>query len=302
MPIPGNQTASFLRKRFREVGLKPAIKHGQNFLIDRNLQNLIVDSAELSDNDVVVEVGTGTGALTALMAERAGAVVSFEIDDRLHQLAQEELFDIENITLVRQDVLKNKNNFDPNVMAAVRQRIEEKPGRRLKLVANLPYNIATPVISNLLLTEIVPVSMTVTIQKELADRINAKPSSKDYGALSVWIQSQCQTELVRVMAPSVFWPRPKVTSAIIRITLDEQLRSRIPDLRVFHQFVRSLFLHRRKFLRGVLQAALKSAAARRGRKPSAGRQRVWLSRFDSLPSVPHETERPTANVQLPTPK
>ena len=112
-------------------------------------------------------------------------------------------------------------------------------------------------IANLLSAAVLPESMTVTIQKELADRITAKPGTKDYGALSVWIQSQCRTELVRSLPPTVFWPRPKVTSAIIHVEVDARLRSQIPDLAFFHDFVRSLFFHRRKFLRSVLHSALK---------------------------------------------
>jgi 16S rRNA (adenine1518-N6/adenine1519-N6)-dimethyltransferase len=121
----------------------------------------------------------------------------------------------------------------------------------------LPYNIATPVISNLLSTPVTPASMTVTIQKELADRITAVPSTKDYSALSIWVQAQCHAEIVRILPPTVFWPRPKVTSAIIRITPDPQLRARIPDPEFFHQHVRAMFFHRRKFLRSVLVAAYK---------------------------------------------
>jgi 16S rRNA (adenine1518-N6/adenine1519-N6)-dimethyltransferase len=124
-------------------------------------------------------------------------------------------------------------------------------------VANLPYNIATPVLSNLLSTPVVPELMIATIQKELADRISAKPNTKDYNALSIWMQSQCRTETIRVMSPSVFWPKPKVTSAIVSITVDESLRSRIPDRKFFHEFVRAIFLHRRKFLRSVVLSALK---------------------------------------------
>jgi 16S rRNA (adenine1518-N6/adenine1519-N6)-dimethyltransferase len=122
-------------------------------------------------------------------------------------------------------------------------------------VANLPFNVATPVISNLLLTDVVPHSMTVTIQKELADRMMALPSTKDYSALSIWIQSQCQAELVRLLPPTAFWPRPKVTSAIINLRYDPALRSRINDLRFFHDFTRAMFFHRRKFLRSQLLSA-----------------------------------------------
>ncbi len=142
-------------------------------------------------------------------------------------------------------------------MDAVGERLAEAPGRRLKLVANLPYNIATPVLSNLLLARHVPHSMTVTIQKELADRMTAAPSTKDYSALSVWIQSQCTADIVRLMPPSVFWPEPKVTSAILRIVVDPERRAKIGDLQFFHQITKALFLHRRKFLRANVVAALK---------------------------------------------
>ncbi|MEE2781260.1 MAG: 16S rRNA (adenine(1518)-N(6)/adenine(1519)-N(6))-dimethyltransferase RsmA [Planctomycetota bacterium] len=249
------QTTSFLKRRFREVGLQPASRHGQNFLIDLNLQQLLVDSAELSPDDVVLEVGTGTGALTARIAPRVAAVVSVEIDRHLFQLASEELIDCENVTLLQQDVLKNKNQPASDVLESVRERLGDS--QRFKLVANLPYNIATPLISNLLACQRPPHSMTVTIQKELAERILAKPSTKDYGHLSIWIQSQCQAECVRIMPPTVFWPRPKVESAIVHITLDQNRRDKIPDLVFFHRFTRALFFHRRKFLRSVVVSAMK---------------------------------------------
>ena len=133
----------------------------------------------------------------------------------------------------------------------------EQPGRRLKLAANLPYSVATPIVSNLLATDLTPTSMTVTIQKELADRITARPSTKDYSALSIWMQSQCETHVVRLLPPAVFWPRPKVESTILRIVPRAELRERIPDRAYFHSFVRSMFFHRRKFLRSELLSACK---------------------------------------------
>jgi 16S rRNA (adenine1518-N6/adenine1519-N6)-dimethyltransferase len=251
------QTVSFLIRRFKEVGLRPDTRHGQNFLVDLNLVELLADSARIDRNDVVLEVGTGTGSLTALLAKRAAAVVTVEISAELQQLASEELIDFSNVTMLRQDALKNKNQLHSELVRTVASQLAVDERRRLKLVANLPYNIATPVISNLLMTEFLPVSMTVTIQKELADRIAARPGTKDYGALSVWIQSQCDVRIVRILSPSVFWPRPKVQSAIIHIAVRPEKRSGIPDLPFFHQFVRALFLHRRKFLRSGLSGAYK---------------------------------------------
>jgi 16S rRNA (adenine1518-N6/adenine1519-N6)-dimethyltransferase len=251
------QTKTFLLERFREMGIRPDVRHGQNFLIDLNLVQIIVDAAELSNDDVVLEVGTGTGSLTAMMAERAAAVVTVEIDPHLFELASEQLIDLPNVTMLRLDALRNKNTIDDRVMVAVGEQLAESAGRRFKLVANLPYNIATPLLSNLLLARYVPHSMTVTIQKELAERITASPSTKDYSALSVWIQSQCSAEIVRILPPSVFWPVPKVSSAILRIVCDDNRRSQISDLTYFHQMTKALFLHRRKFLRANVVAALK---------------------------------------------
>ncbi len=251
------QTKTFLLQRFREMGIRPATRHGQNFLIDLNLVGLIVDAAELTEDDVVLEVGTGTGSLTAMMAAQVAAVVTVEVDSHLFELASEQLVDLPNVTMLRLDALRNKNTIDDRVMAAVGEQLSAGQGRRFKLVANLPYNIATPLLSNLLLSRHVPQSMTVTIQKELAERIVASPSTKDYSALSVWIQSQCITEIVRILPPSVFWPAPKVSSAILRIVVDPQRRSRIADLNFFHGITKALFLHRRKFLRANLVAALK---------------------------------------------
>lgn len=244
-------------QRFREAGFEPHARHGQNFLIDLNLLGILIDAAELGPNDVVLEVGTGVGSLTTQMAPQAGHVITVEIDQHLHQLASEELIDFDNVTMLQQDALRNKNNLHPNVLEAIRQQVEAVPGRRLKLVANLPYNVATPVISNLLEAPIVPVAMVVTIQKELADRIMAVPSTKDYSALSIWVQALCDVELLRVLPPQVFWPRPKVNSAIIKVVPREDKRARIPDLKFFHDFVRALFFHRRKFLRSVVVSAFK---------------------------------------------
>lgn len=252
-----NQTLSFLMRRFEQAGIRPKTKHGQNFLIDLNLLRLLFETARVGPDDVVLEVGTGTGSLTAMLAQAAAEVVSVEVDPQMHQLASEELVDFDNVNLLHVDALKNKNTLQPAVLDAVRAKLAAAPGRRFKLVANLPYNIATPIISNLLACDVLPESMTVTIQKELADRIVAGPRTKDYGALSIWMQSQCEVQLVRVMPPTVFWPRPKVTSAIVHVAVRPDWRQKIPDLAFFHVCARSLFFHRRKFLRSVIYSAYK---------------------------------------------
>ncbi len=252
------QTVSYLSRRFEEVGLNPNKRHGQNFLIDLNLLHLLARSAELNKNDVVLEIGTGMGSLTGLFAEAAAQVVTVEIDHHLHQMAAEELESFDNIEMLKQDALKNKNQFASEVIEAVQRHLAVDPDRVFKLAANLPYNVATPIISNLLRSEIIPATMTVTIQKELGERLVAKPGTKDYSALSIWVQSICDTKIVRIMSPKVFWPRPKVDSAIIHIVHRPERRAAIADLDFFYAFVRSMFFHRRKFMRSVAVSAFKN--------------------------------------------
>jgi len=251
------QTQSFLIQRFQEAGIRPQTRHGQNFLIDLNLLDLLVRKANLGPQDVVLEVGTGLGSLTGRMAQLAAAVITVEIDPHLYQLASEEVGALGNVTMLQQDALKNKNTLHPAVLATVREKLAALPGTYFKLVANLPYNVATPILSNLLTADPLPLSMTVTIQKELADRIVAPPGSKDYSALSIWIQALCAVEIVREMKPQVFWPRPKVDSAMIHAIPHPGKRAEVGDVEFFHTFIRTLFLHRRKFLRGSLATGFK---------------------------------------------
>ncbi len=252
------QTLSFLSRRFEQFGLQPKTKYGQNFLIDLNLLDMLHTTAQLDDRDVVLEVGTGLGSLTTRMAPRAHWVVTIEIDSQLQQMASQELREFSNITMLTCDALRNKNNLRQEILDEVQCRMQEIPESRFKLVANLPYNVATPIISNLLLVEPRPERMVVTIQRELAERIVAVPSTKDYSALSIWMQSQCDCRIVRLMPPSVFWPRPNVDSAILEIVPNPTLRSRIQDLSFFHEKLRALFFHRRKFIRSQLAIAFQN--------------------------------------------
>jgi 16S rRNA (adenine1518-N6/adenine1519-N6)-dimethyltransferase len=255
--IPPKQTLSFLMRRFREAGVRPRTELGQNFLIDMNLQQVLLDAAALGPEDVVLEIGTGTGGLTALMAQQAAAVVTVELDRQLFQLAGEELFELPNVVMIQADALKNKNRMNPAVLEAVFGQLDASPGRRFKLVANLPYNVATPILTNLLALDRPPASMTCTIQKEVAERLIASPGTKDYSALAIWVQIQCRAEILRILPPSVFWPRPKVSSAFVQIVPDEGLRNAIPDRAFFHTFVRAMFFHRRKLFRSELLSAFK---------------------------------------------
>lgn len=246
------QTRSYLMRLFQEHGFNPRHDLGQNFLIDLNIIDLVVRKAEIGPNDVVLEVGAGTGSMTAELASRAGHVVSVEYDANMHMLASRAVRSFSNVTLLNTDALKGKNRLHPLVLEAIDAALAAHPDRRLKLVANLPYNIGTPVISNLVLLDYPWTRMVVTIQYELALRMQAAPRSNDYGGLSAWLQSQCDVELVRKIGPNVFWPRPKVDSAVVRIDPNEEKRRLISDRPRFHEFLRHLFNHRRKVLRGVL--------------------------------------------------
>ena len=146
----------------------------------------------------------------------------------------------------------------PELLDSVREAMARiGPLSRFLLVANLPYNVATPIVSNLLASTPSPDVIVVTIQKELADRMIAVHGTKDYGALSVWVQTLCDAEIVRELPPTVFWPRPKVQSAIVKLTAVPDRRAAIVDLAFFHETCRALFFHRRKFLRSVIISAMK---------------------------------------------
>ncbi len=249
------QTQSYLRSLFDRRGIAPRHRYGQNFLIDLNIHDLIVKAAEVGPRDVVLEVGPGAGAMTALMADRASAVVAVEIDPAMAELTAEATAGRPNVRIVCADALAGKNAINPEVLDNLRAGLAVAPDRRLKLVANLPYSAATPIIGNLLVhPELCPTLMVATIQLELADRMRAEPGSEAYGSLSVLVQSLADIELVRVLPPSVFWPRPKVDSAVIAIAPSPSKRADVGDLAWFHQVVRKVFLHRRKNLRRVLHS------------------------------------------------
>lgn len=246
------QTRSYLMELFEEHGVHPRTDRGQNFLIDLNIVEFVAAEGQIDPDDVVLEIGAGTGGMTTFLAQSAAAVVSVEVDRNMYAMAQPAVAGFENVTLLNCDALKNKNQFAPEVLEVIQQKLAESPDRRLKLVANLPYNIATPVVSNLVATELPWARIVVTIQWELGLRMIAKPRSAHYGALSVWLQSQCAVKVLKRMRPNVFWPRPQVDSAIVRLSPRPAAREQIQDRHFFHDFLRRLFHQRRKYLRSVV--------------------------------------------------
>jgi 16S rRNA (adenine1518-N6/adenine1519-N6)-dimethyltransferase len=251
-PQEPRQTLSYLRNLFEERGTRPKNKLGQNFLIDLNLLDLLLRTADPTRHDLALEIGSGTGSLTVRLSEHVGAVLSVEIDPAFFAMTAEAVAGRDNVLLLRADVLKNKNELNPEVLAALDDVRQRSGCRRLKLVSNLPYAVATPVIANFLLSEQPIERMVVTVQWEIAERLSARPGTKDYGALAVLVQSVADVWLVRRLPPAVFWPRPKVASAIVLIRPNAAKRAQVGDVSRFRNFLRDLYVHRRKNLRGAL--------------------------------------------------
>jgi 16S rRNA (adenine1518-N6/adenine1519-N6)-dimethyltransferase len=257
-PRRPRQTLSYLRELFAQHGIHPKNKLGQNFLIDLNLLDLIVRAAELTREDLALEVGSGTGSLTSRLAQEAGAVLSVEVDPSFYELVRDAVHESPRVILLQVDALRRKNEINPGLLEAL-DTLQVRTGcTTLKLVANLPYSVAVPVISNLLLSDKEFERMVVTVQWEIAERLMAPPNTKDYGALAILVQSIADVSLVRKLAPSVFWPRPKVASAIVRISPKVAKRAHVIEMvgsvQRFRVFLRDLYVHRRKNLRGGLVA------------------------------------------------
>ncbi len=254
---PQRQTLSYLRDMLAAHGISPRNKLGQNFLIDLNLLDLVVRAAELSPADLVLEVGSGTGTLTGRLAALAGAVLSVEVDRDFYELARQHTAGRENVVLVHADILRRKNELNPGVLERLGE-MRARPGiEQLKLVANLPYAVATPVISNFLLSDFSFERMVVMVQLEIADRLMARPKTKEYSSLAVLVQSVADVEPVRRrVPPTVFWPRPHVASAIMMVRPNAQKRAhvveRLGSVVRLRNFLRDLYTQRRKNLRGAL--------------------------------------------------
>lgn len=211
---------------------------GQNFLIDLNILNRIVDFAELTENSGAIEIGPGIGALTEQLAKRSKKVVAFEIDGRLIPILKDTLEPYPHVKIIHEDVLK------ANVSQVIEEEFEQN--QDLMIVANLPYYVTTPIIMKLLQDQLPIRGMVVMLQKEVADRISASPGSKDYGSLSIAIQYYTTAKTVMIVPKTVFIPQPNVDSAVIRLSKRDKPAVAVKNEEFFFEVVRASFAQRRK--------------------------------------------------------
>ena len=221
-------------------------KFGQNFLIDTHVLEKIISAAGITKNDCVLEIGPGIGTMTQYLAENAGHVVAVEIDRNLIPILKETLADYDNVTVINEDILR----VDIKALAE-----EYNGGKPIKVVANLPYYITTPIIMGLFESGVPIDNITVMVQKEVADRMKEGPGSKDYGALSLAVQYYAEPEIVANVPPNCFIPRPNVGSAVIRLKTYEQPQIQVKDEAFLFALIRASFNQRRKTLVNSLKNA-----------------------------------------------
>lgn len=221
-------------------------KYGQNFLIDTRVLERIMDAAEITKDDCVLEIGPGIGTMTQCLAERAGEVMAVEIDRMLIPILEETLCAYDNVVLINDDILK----------VDIRKIVEERnEGRPVKVVANLPYYITTPIIMELFESHVPLKSIIVMVQKEVADRMQSGPGTRDYGALSLAVQYYAKPKIVANVPPNCFIPRPNVGSAVIRLTRYEDPPVKVNDEGRMFALIRAAFNQRRKTLVNALSNA-----------------------------------------------
>lgn len=221
-------------------------KFGQNFLIDEHVIDKILRAADITKDDVVLEIGPGFGTMTQYMAERAKEVIAVEIDNNLIPILQETLADYDNVTIINDDILK----VDLNALAK-----EKNNGAPFKVVANLPYYITTPIIMGIFENHVPVSSVTVMVQKEVADRMQVGPGTKDYGALSLAVQYYAEPYIVANVPPNCFMPRPGVGSAVIRLTKWDKPPVEVKDEKLMFAIIRASFNQRRKTLQNGIKNA-----------------------------------------------
>jgi|CXWL01.1.fsa_nt_gi 16S rRNA (adenine1518-N6/adenine1519-N6)-dimethyltransferase len=279
------QTQARLRELLGSAGLHPRKRFGQHFLIDRNLMRKLIEAAELSRRDVVLEVGVGTGSLTSLIAAKAGRVLGVEIDTKLFPLATQELAKWDNVELLQADALLTKSTVNPLLeqrLTALRDEI----GGPMKLVANLPYDIATSLIMDLLIGAMEFERYCFTVQSEVADRFLAEPGGKNYGPVSVMTTALTTARRICRVPPQAFWPAPKVDSTMLHITPRQTGTLSIQKRKDFSRFVRAFFQHRRQTIGHIARrlpdnsqvfAAIESVGIDAGLRPEALAAREWLA-------------------------
>ncbi|NSB11917.1 16S rRNA (adenine(1518)-N(6)/adenine(1519)-N(6))-dimethyltransferase RsmA [Clostridium beijerinckii] len=249
---------------------------GQNFLVDDSVLDDIVNGAEVNNEDFIIEIGPGVGTLTAQLLMKAKKVTSIELDNDLIPILEQELGEHKNFSLIHKDALK----VDFNELIG-----DEKS---VKLVANLPYYVTTPIIVKLLKGGYNFKSLTIMIQKEVAERINAEPNCKEYGALSVLVQYYCNTDIIRKVPPTCFIPRPKVESIVIRLDRLDEPRVKTKDINIMFEIVRAGFNMRRKTLWNAAKTLkidkekLEEAFNKSGIDPKRRAETLTLEEFAAL--------------------
>ena len=221
-------------------------KFGQNFLIDTHVLDKIIQSANITEDDMVLEIGPGIGTMTQYLAQAAGKVIAVEIDKNLIPILEDTLSGYDNVRVINEDVLK----LDLKKLAD-----EENNGKPVKVVANLPYYITTPIIMGLFESHVPIDNITIMVQKEVADRMQTGPGSKDYGALSLAVQYYADPYIVANVPPNCFMPRPKVGSAVIRLTCHQEKPVQVQDEKLMFNIIRASFNQRRKTLANGLKNA-----------------------------------------------
>ena len=260
-------------------------KFGQNFLIDTHVLEKIMNAAQISKDDCVVEVGPGIGTMTQYLAERAGHVVAVEIDKALIPILSDTLSAYDNVEVINEDILK----VDLNRLVQ-----EKNGGRPIKVVANLPYYITTPIIMGLFESHVPLQSITIMVQKEVADRMQVGPGTKDYGALSLAVQYYAKPEIVANVPPNCFIPRPNVGSAVIRLTRHKEMPVEVKDSALMFKIIRASFNQRRKTLQNGLGNApelpytkeqIAAAIAEMGLTPTIRGEALSLAQFAQLSDI-----------------
>ncbi len=239
------------RNILKKLELRPARSLGQNFLTDEGILRRIGRAADIDSNDVILEIGPGLGSLTAVLAESAGCVVAVEIDKRLIPVLHSNLIGYRNVNIINDDILK----IDVHKELMPHMKNEDGSERRLKIVANLPYYITTPVIMKLLESGVKAECMVFMVQKEVADRMAAAPGGKDYGALSVAVQYYSRPSVVMQVHPHSFVPQPDVDSAVVKLELYKTPPVELLDKDLFFRVVKAAFGQRRKTLVNALNNA-----------------------------------------------